>query len=618
MIDDTANFPGLLGTAEGVAVFADGIGASQSTPMISRQGETVGVLSTQFRRPHRPSENELRLVDVLAWTAANFVERHHAETAIRHSEHRQAFLLKLSDAVRPLTDPIAIQSVVSRMLGEHLAANRVFLAEFNAGEVIVQRDYVDGVPSMAGRYPMDAFGADYMAEYEKGNAFVVDDLDSDPRMTENDRATYARAKIAAQIGVGLIRNGRVVGAFGVHHKTPRTWTASEIGLVQEVAEHARSAVERARAEEALKEADLRKDEFLATLAHELRNPLAPISNAVQMLRMPLSDDKAHQLVAMIGRQVHQIVKLVDDLLEISRISRGKIKLDKQPVELKAVVRTAVESSRPLIDDSRHAFSVSLPDQPVIMDADSVRLTQIITNLLNNAAKYTDIGGTIDLTARVDGGDVVISVCDNGIGIPQAQLPHVFNMFMQLHRDGGRSQGGLGIGLTMVRDLVEMHGGTVEAKSEGPGQGSEFIVRLPVMQGGASSATDVDSANCHRSLLSGHRILVVDDNRDAADSLAMLLEANGAEVHTAYGGDSAIDMLETLRPHTLLLDLGMPGKDGYEVARQIRNDRRFDAIRIVALTGWGQETDRDRTRNCGFDVHFTKPLDFSALERWITQ
>ncbi|WP_198119996.1 hybrid sensor histidine kinase/response regulator [Massilia rhizosphaerae] len=368
------------------------------------------------------------------------------------------------------------------------------------------------------------------------------------------------------------------------------------------------------AEQALKETDRRKDDFLAVLAHELRNPLAPISNAVHLLRHPDGRRRADRLVEMLGRQVRQMIKLVDDLLEISRITRDKIELHRQPLLLADVVQGAVETSRPLIDQHRHHLDVRLPDEALTLHADSVRLTQVLANLLNNAAKYTDAGGRIELAARRDGDDVEIAVRDNGIGIPPANLPDVFDMFTQAHRAAGRGEGGLGIGLAMVRSLVQMHGGTVEARSAGPGQGSEFVVRLPLADR-HDAAGDAGTA-AHAAPLAGPRILVVDDNQDAADTLAMLLEADGARARAVYDGQSALAAMPGLRPHAVLLDLGMPGMDGLEVARRIRADPAWSGVRLVALTGWGQASDRERTRGAGFDFHLTKPVDLGVLRAWL--
>jgi PAS domain S-box-containing protein len=373
-----------------------------------------------------------------------------------------------------------------------------------------------------------------------------------------------------------------------------------------------------QAEEALKEADRRKDEFLATLAHELRNPLAPISNAVQLMRRPDGRRQSDRVVEMVGRQVRQIVTLVDDLMEVSRITRGKIDLRLERVPVAEIIQSAVETGQVAIERAGHQLAVALPEAPLVLLADRVRLTQVFANLLNNAAKYTDPGGRIWVDVRQVDGMVAVSVRDTGIGIPEESLGRVFDMFAQAHRAVGRGQGGLGIGLTMVRSLVEMHHGSVEAHSAGSGMGSEFLVRLPLAPqedawierpGLALARPDAPFA--------GQRILVVDDNRDAADTLGLLLEADGAEVRVVYDGRAALAMAETFMPSSVLLDIGMPGMDGYEVARKLRQDERFASLRIVALTGWGQDSDRRQTRNRGFTYHLTKPVSLEDLHKILT-
>jgi len=372
-----------------------------------------------------------------------------------------------------------------------------------------------------------------------------------------------------------------------------------------------------QAEDALREADRRKDEFLAVLAHELRNPLAPISNAVQMLRCADGKRKADRVMEMASRQVKHITRLVDDLMEVSRITRGKIELARQPVLLADILAAAVETSRPALDGARHAFTQHVPHDRFVLDADKVRLTQVFSNLLNNAAKYTDPGGRIELSVRREGDQAVVAVRDSGIGIPPDKLGHVFGMFAQVEEAGARCQGGLGIGLAMVHKLVEMHGGSVEARSEGVGRGSEFIVRLPLAPAGVVPARPQPAQGEVRQG-AGVRVLVVDDNRDAADSLCILLGSLGVEAHCVYAGEEALRRLPELRPDTVVLDIGMPGMDGYAVARAIRADAANEGMRLIALTGWGQEGDRERTRECGFDHHLTKPVDLAALQRLLAE
>jgi PAS domain S-box-containing protein len=406
------------------------------------------------------------------------------------------------------------------------------------------------------------------------------------------------------------------------HGCPRTFLTVKFPLAgaastpYAVCGIATDMTDRKRAEEALKEADRRKDEFLAMLAHELRNPLAPIRNALQILREPGADSAAaEQAGAMIERQVQTMVRLVDDLLDVSRITRGKVRLRKEPVALAAVVSRAVESARPLIDANRHELSVRLPDEPAILEADPTRLEQVFANLLNNAAKYTERGGALQLHARVEGGEAEVRVRDSGFGIPPEVLPHVFDLFAQAERTLDRSQGGLGIGLTLVRSLVELHGGRVSAQSEGPGKGSEFVVRLPLLAGPvappeAADRPEAPAAQAGRPL----RVLVVDDNKDIADSLAFLVRLWGHDVRTSHDGQSALKAARTYRPRVVLLDIGLPGLTGYEVARELRADSGSDEVMLVAITGYGQEEDRRRSRQAGFDLHWVKPVDPAALQR----
>jgi CheY-like chemotaxis protein len=374
--------------------------------------------------------------------------------------------------------------------------------------------------------------------------------------------------------------------------------------------------ERKHAEEDLREADRRKDEFLATLAHELRNPLAPIRNSLHIFRLAgVQDPTVLRVTDMMERQVGHMVRMVDDLLEVSRISRGKIELRKERVELASVLRNAVDTSLPLIEAARHKLQVIVPDGPLMMDADPVRLAQVFANLLNNAAKYTLEGGEITVRVYTEGGMAVVCVKDNGEGIPPQMLNRVFNMFTQVDT-GSRAQGGLGIGLTLARTLVHLHGGTIEAKSQGKGTGCEFAVRLPL------AAEERTVAEAPKPLQPGQplqlqRVLVVDDNADAADSLGMLLQFLGAEVMVVHDGKAALEAMKTFCPAVVLLDLGMPGMNGLEVARRMREDPACRETTLVALTGWGQREDRRRTHEAGFDYHLVKPADMSTLQSILT-
>ena len=389
----------------------------------------------------------------------------------------------------------------------------------------------------------------------------------------------------------------------------------------------KEVAERARAERALQEADRHKDEFLATLAHELRNPLAPIRNAVQLMRQrPLSDPQLLWSRDLIARQLSHLTRLVDDLLDVSRITRGKINLARVPVEVSELIARAVETVDPLIQERGHTLVVSEAAGPLRVSGDPLRLTQALANVLSNAAKYTERGGTITLTALQEGDSVAIRVKDTGIGIPAALQPMIFDMFTQLNRTSGRTQSGLGIGLALVRRLLEMHGGTVAAFSEGEDRGSEFVITLPLMPAelarshAASAATDSCEIRGSCTMPSSRqdqtrrRILVADDNSDALESLSMLLELGGHEVYSASNGVLALESAERHQPDVALLDIGMPKLDGYEVARRIRSQPWGRSITLVALTGWGQESDRKRSCEAGFDWHLVKPLDLEQLSQ----
>ncbi len=378
--------------------------------------------------------------------------------------------------------------------------------------------------------------------------------------------------------------------------------------------------ERTRAEEALKEADRHKDEFLAMLAHELRNPLAPIRNAVHLMKMKaLADPQLLLSRDIIERQLIQLSRLVDDLLDVSRITRGKINLTRQRVELRELIERAVETVSPAMQTRGHTLEVEMPDRPLIIYGDPMRLTQALGNVLGNAAKYTDNGGAITIRAGRRHRDVEIAVRDTGIGIVPDLLPSIFNLFTQVDQPSGRPQGGLGIGLALVRRLVEMHGGSVTASSEGPGKGSEFVIRLPLsverleeeQATGETAETDATAAPVRPRV--HHRILVADDNPDARESLATLLSLSGHEVFSAQDGSEALLAAERCRPNVALLDIGMPHANGYEVARRIRGEPWGRDMLLVALTGWGQESDRRRSHEAGFNTHLTKPVDPSVLD-----
>jgi signal transduction histidine kinase len=364
----------------------------------------------------------------------------------------------------------------------------------------------------------------------------------------------------------------------------------------------------------LREADQRKTEFLATLAHELRNPLAPMSTALTLLmRKPHEAAEALRYYELMGRQIEHMVRLVNDLMEVSRITRGKIELRMEAVALESVIKDAIELSRPLLEGAKHELSTELCDEPLVVRGDGVRLTQVFSNLLNNAAKYTAPGGRIRIVLRKESRHAVVEVWDNGTGIAPEMLKSIFEMFVQVSGTSKAAQGGLGIGLTLVKSLVELHGGSVEATSAGLGRGAMFCVRLPLTRIDAGMAKPQARAVAGWPSSLPNTVLIVDDNRDAADALSDLLQSLGASTHVAYSGDAALSAVaDGVLPGLAILDIGMPGMDGCELAIKLRANPALKGLILVALTGWGQQGDKDRIAMAGFDHHLLKPLDLAAL------
>ena len=423
------------------------------------------------------------------------------------------------------------------------------------------------------------------------------------RMAKDGR----RLDISLTVSPVRDRAGRIIGASKI---------ARDITERKEAEKALRAALE------ALKEADRRKDEFLALLAHELRNPLAPLRNGLQVMRLAAGD--AHAVAKsrdMMDRQLSHMVRLIDDLLDVSRISRNKMELRRSRVLLADIVSSAVETARPAIEAAGHELTVSLPPEPVPLDADLTRLAQVFANLLNNSAKYTERGGHIWLTATREGAQVSVAVRDTGIGIPAFALPTIFDMFSQVDRSIERSTGGLGIGLALVKGLVEIHGGKVEAASPGQGKGSTFTVRLPVLEDRAKPSPEAPAEPAEGwpdSAAPKRRILVVDDNRDSATSMAMMLQLLGNEVRTAHDGIDAVELAERFRPQVVLMDIGMPKLNGYEATQRIRQRPWGRDLTVIALTGWGQEVDRAKSKEAGCDGHLVKPVNLPDLEKLLVE
>ncbi|MBC8072270.1 MAG: PAS domain S-box protein [Deltaproteobacteria bacterium] len=810
-------------------------------------------------------------VEAVAGTTRDVTERKQAEERLRANEQRQTFLIELADAMRRLSDPIAVKAEASRLLGEWLRANRVVYFEVRDENYVVERDYTDGVASIAGRYAVASFGPDQLAVFRSGRTSVEPDVDALFSRSPDERKAFAALQIRAVVAAPLIKDGIFVAGLAVQSSTARAWTPAEVAIIEEVAERTWEAVERVRAEAALRQseersafvrrssgvgfwycdlpfdvlewdelvkahfhlppdaivtiqtfydrmhpddreptrqaiersvangtpydthyrtvdpdtgvvkclraigrtayaadgtprqfdgvtldvseqkraeaslreseqrfrlvadaapvliwvsgtdklcswfnqpwlafsgrsmaqelgngwaegvhpddfdgclqtynaafdartpfsmeyrlrrhdgefrwlidrgvprfssdgefegyigscidvtdyknaeaglrdADGRKDEFLATLAHELRNPLAPIRNGLEVIRMAGASGTVELARSMMDRQLTHLIRLVDDLLDVSRVTSGKVELRRERLELRGVIEAAVETSRPAIEQAGHDLAIILPNEPIFVDGDLTRLAQVVSNLLTNSAKYTRRGGHISLAIAREDETAVVTVKDDGIGVPPAMLGRVFDIFTQVDRTLERTTGGLGIGLSLAKGFVEMHGGTIEARSAGEGMGSEFVVRLPVVSPDSSSADPSDGRAQKVVTAEPRRILVVDDNTDSADMLKAFLEMLGNEVRTAYDGEAALEAAGEFRPDVVFCDIGMPKMNGYEVARRLREQPWSREILLVALTGWGQEDDRKKSSEVGFDFHLVKPVDPSALKQLLT-
>ena len=669
--------------------------------------------------------------------------------ALRAQADAQRLLLSLHDATRGLRDPEQVMYAVETLVARHYGVTRCTYGEIDVAEgfVTVARDYVEGVPSIAGRHRLEDFGAPIIAELKAGRTLAIGDLEADARTNSPEAsAAFARIHTRAFACVPLVKDRRFVALLVLHHNAPRAWTVEDTALLEQVAERTWLAVENARIEADLREsrdvlslamrggrmgawsrnlvteevwwsreleeifglppggfdgsedgflsyvhpadrealmravgaaieerrdyavefrfrdaagnwrwmdgrgravyapagqptmlygvgiditerknaeeelrrlnaelsqADRRKDEFLATLAHELRNPLSPIRSAAEMLkRGDLSAEASAKARDIIERQAMHMTRLVDDLLDLGRISHGELQLKKETIELASALYWAVDAVRPALEQAGVALSIDLPSVPIRLQADLTRFVQIVVNLLHNAGKFTPRGGHAWLSARKDGEWIEIRVRDDGAGIDPAQLPRLFQMFAQATPAIARSQGGLGIGLALVRGLVERHGGTVSAHSAGPGTGTEFVVRLPV---GDTATKPVLQDHGQDTQRQARRVLLADDNRDAADSLAALLRLAGHEVRVAYDGEQALAAGAEFRPDAVILDIGMPRLNGYDVATRARQTDWGRGARLIALTGWGQKKDKALAAQAGFDHHLTKPVDAEAID-----
>ncbi len=528
-------------------------------------------------------------------------------TRRKQAEERLRLLSEAAAIILYAPDPNALMRTLCAKIGPTIGADICLNYLVNdAGDGLRLASCV-GVPEEA-VLPRLAFGEALCGTVALHRQPVVAHVQ---QSGDSEAQAYRSLGVRAYAGFPLLSGNLLLGTLAFASRSKDEFAPGEREFLDTICHYLAVAYERLRLVEKLRQADRKKDEFLATLAHELRNPLAPIRTGLQLLEMMGS--KAEPVVqarTMMARQVGQLVRLVEDLMDLTRISRGRIELKKQPVELAAVVESAVETSRPLIEEMGHELTVTLPTQPITVSADLTRLAQVFGNLLTNAAKYTDRGGHIWLTAERQGSDVVVAVKDTGIGIAAEKLPGIFEMFSQVEGALSRSQGGLGIGLCLVKQLVQMHGGSIEAESEGPGRGSRFVVRLPVAVEQQDAGTSNDNGEAVTT--SKLRILVVDDNRDAAESLAMLLKIMGNNVRTASDGEKGVQAAGEFRPHVVLLDIGLPRLNGFEACRLIRQQAGSQHTVLIAVTGWGAEEDRRQSREAGFDYHMVKPVDPTAL------
>jgi PAS domain S-box-containing protein len=619
----------LAGSADLKTYLQTGIRAVQTTPLVTREGTFVGMLSTHWGGPHEPSERDLRNLDVIARQAADLIERTKAQDSLIDSERRLAEELADMSRLHEVGTRLAQAGDATALVLDIVDA-AIAATDADMGSIQLRERGCGRLRIMASRgfeAPfLDFFNAVHDGQaacgtaMQTGERIIIEDVTTSPVFVGTPALdVLLAAGVRAVQSTPLVnRSGSLVGMLSTHYRTPRRPAERDLRLLDLLARQAADYIERMYTQEdlreqakQLREADRRKDEFLAMLAHELRNPLAAVGNAATVLKM--SEDPANVNFAkdVIERQTRQLAHLIEDLLDVSRITSGKIRLKRERCDAGPILKQAIESASPLIRERKHTLITEFEEGKLPFRVDPTRVEQMVVNLLTNAAKYSENGKEILLSARRDEDEIVISVKDQGIGIPPEKLPQMFELFAQGERSIARSEGGLGLGLTIVQKLADMHGGSVTATSEGLGHGSTFTVRLPaesqpaLVQGEGQAPSQV-------SVRRASRILVVDDNVDTTQSMVRLLKLLGNDVMVAYDGLSAIDKARILRPEYILLDIGLPGMDGYDVARRLREEPCCKATVIIAVSGYGQEEDRRRSRDAGFDHHLVKPVDFDSL------
>ena len=555
--------------------------------------------------------------EILFWFGTNtdITEQKQAEERLAHSaeieRHRSGLLTQVAEASRSINAVLSEESI-TRVLAED--ARKILGTHLAITSTTRQDDHEQVVSAIS-------LSEKYASHHNRdvrpdGLSALVCRTNLPLRLTAAEVENHPEwngindVPTRGWLGVPLIgHGGRNLGIIQLSDKAAGDFTREDEAVLAQLAATASVGLENSRLYDSLREQDRRKDEFLATLAHELRNPLAPVRTGLEILKLGGNEEQAKTARDMMERQLGHMVRLVDDLMDVSRVSRGQMELKPERLTIKMVLEMAFETSRPLVEGGRHELSMVLPQESLHVFADLTRLAQMFSNLINNAAKYTPQGGRIDLFADRDGEHVVVRVTDTGVGIPQEMLSKVFDLFTQVGQTLDRSQGGLGIGLSLVRRLAEMHGGTVGADSPGPGLGSTFTVRLPLAPAESDESENPDEAReSAEHMVSRQRVLVVDDNVDGAESLAMLLQLFGHATRTVHTGPEALSAVRDFLPDVVFLDIGLPGMNGYEVAQRLRQDAQLRTPMLVALTGWGSEDDRKRAREAGFDGHLTKPVD----------
>lgn len=580
-----------------------------STPIISSGGAVLGTVALYYPRPHHPDPLELRLVEIVTRTAGIAIERKRGEEGLRTHSERLRLLWEAAAVLLTTEDPEALIRALFVRIAPHLGLD-VFLNHVlsDGGEQLELFSFAGVTPELAGEVsrisPSSPLCGDVAQTHEP---FAVSFVQSSRDPAHELLKTLG---LRAYACVPLIAGERMLGTLSFGSRQRDLFEADELEFMRTVTRYLTVAYERLRLVRELREADRKKDDFIALLAHELRNPLAPLRNGLAVMRLASADAAAvGRARTIMERQLSHMVRLIDDLLDVSRISLNKMLLRRTRVQLGDIMSSAVETARPTIDAAEHELTVTLPSEPVALDADLTRLAQVFGNLLTNAAKYTPKRGRIHFSAELQADSVLVAIEDNGIGLRPESLRSIFGMFSQVDHSFERTTGGLGIGLALVKGLTEMHGGSVRAESAGPGQGSRFTVCLPL-----ATAPHEERAKQERPSADKLRrsILLADDNRDAAESLATMLRLSGNDVYIAHDGMEAVERAETIRPEVILMDVGMPRLNGYDATRRIRAHDWASSTIIIALTGWGQESDRRKSREAGCDEHVVKPVDPAHL------